>query len=60
MHDPEQALVYAKKLREYAEGSKDDLMIVLRVYFEKSVEDFRSMARLIRLLDPGRRSVGRA
>lgn len=35
MHDPEQAITYAKKLLAYAEEAKDDLMIVMRVYFEK-------------------------
>lgn len=35
VHDPEQAITYAEKLREYAEESKEDLMIVMRVYFEK-------------------------
>lgn len=35
MHDPEQALVYARAMQDYAEQAKDDLMIVMRVYFEK-------------------------
>jgi 3-deoxy-7-phosphoheptulonate synthase len=35
VHDPEQALVYAKQLKAYADEAKDDLMIVMRVYFEK-------------------------
>lgn len=35
VHDPEAAIVYAKQLREYAEIAKDDLHIVMRVYFEK-------------------------
>ncbi|KAK4683757.1 3-deoxy-7-phosphoheptulonate synthase, partial [Tremellales sp. Uapishka_1] len=35
VHDPEQALVYAKKLVEYAKEVEDDLVIVMRVYFEK-------------------------
>ncbi|ORY31662.1 hypothetical protein BCR39DRAFT_526176 [Naematelia encephala] len=35
VHDPEQALVYARKLKEYADEAKEDLMIVMRVYFEK-------------------------
>ncbi|CAK9780134.1 3-deoxy-7-phosphoheptulonate synthase [Cutaneotrichosporon oleaginosum] len=35
VHDPEQALVYAKKLKAYAEEAQEDLMIVMRVYFEK-------------------------
>ena len=30
--------MYAKKLHEYAQEAKDDLVIVMRVYFEKSVE----------------------
>ncbi|BEJ15166.1 hypothetical protein CspHIS471_0409330 [Cutaneotrichosporon sp. HIS471] len=35
VHDPEQALVYAKQLKAYADEAKEDLMIVMRVYFEK-------------------------
>lgn len=35
VHDPEQALTYAKELLKYAEEAKEDLMIVMRVYFEK-------------------------
>ena len=35
VHDPEQAIVYAKKLKEYADEAQEDLMIVMRVYFEK-------------------------
>lgn len=35
VHDPEQALVYARQLADYAEKAKDDLLIVMRVYFEK-------------------------
>jgi phospho-2-dehydro-3-deoxyheptonate aldolase len=35
VHDPEQAITYAKKLVEYAKEAEDDLMIVMRVYFEK-------------------------
>lgn len=35
IHDPEQALTYARKLYAYAQEAKDDLMIVMRVYFEK-------------------------
>jgi phospho-2-dehydro-3-deoxyheptonate aldolase len=35
VHDPEQALTYAKELQKYAETAKEDLMIVMRVYFEK-------------------------
>ena len=30
-------MVYAKQLHEYAEQAKEDLMIVMRVYFEKQV-----------------------
>ena len=37
VHDPEQAIAYAKKLYEYAVEAKDDLVIVMRVYFEKWV-----------------------
>lgn len=35
IHDPEAALDYARKLKQEAERLKDDLMIVMRVYFEK-------------------------
>lgn len=35
VHDPEAALEYATRLQEYAEGAKEDLFIVMRVYFEK-------------------------
>ena len=37
IHNPEEALVYANKLKEYNDAAKDDLLIVMRVYFEKSV-----------------------
>ena len=37
MHDPEQAITYGKKLLEYANEAREDLMIVMRVYFEKCV-----------------------
>jgi len=35
VHDPEQALTYCKELLKYAEQAEDDLLIVMRVYFEK-------------------------
>ncbi len=35
IHDPVAALDYARKLLEQAERVKDDLLIVMRVYFEK-------------------------
>lgn len=35
IHDPEAALVYAKRLFELREKHKDSLEIVMRVYFEK-------------------------
>ncbi|KIM43157.1 hypothetical protein M413DRAFT_443967 [Hebeloma cylindrosporum] len=35
VHNVEAALEYARMLREYAETAKDDLLIVMRVYFEK-------------------------
>ena len=35
VHDVGAALDYAKKLRAYAEQAKDDLHIIMRVYFEK-------------------------
>ncbi|MCB1062339.1 MAG: 3-deoxy-7-phosphoheptulonate synthase [Verrucomicrobiae bacterium] len=35
IHDPAAALEYAAKLKDYAETVKDDLFLVMRVYFEK-------------------------
>nr|AGJ52077.1 3-deoxy-D-arabinoheptulosonate 7-phosphate synthase [Acanthamoeba castellanii] len=35
IHDPSAAIEYAKKLKEEAERLKDDLCIIMRVYFEK-------------------------
>ncbi|KAA0875881.1 3-deoxy-7-phosphoheptulonate synthase [Nitrincola tapanii] len=35
IHDPEAALVYAKKLKALADEVKDTLYLVMRVYFEK-------------------------
>jgi 3-deoxy-7-phosphoheptulonate synthase len=35
VHDVDAALEYAQKLRAYAETAKDDLHIIMRVYFEK-------------------------
>jgi 3-deoxy-7-phosphoheptulonate synthase len=35
VHNVEAAVEYAKLLRAYAELAKDDLHIVMRVYFEK-------------------------
>lgn len=35
VHDVEAAVEYAKLLKKYAESAKDDLHIVMRVYFEK-------------------------
>jgi len=35
VHNVSAALEYAKLLKEYADGAKDDLLIVMRVYFEK-------------------------
>ncbi|KAH9950561.1 3-deoxy-7-phosphoheptulonate synthase [Amylocystis lapponica] len=35
VHNIESALEYARKLRDYAAEAKDDLHIVMRVYFEK-------------------------
>ncbi|MFK8079237.1 MAG: 3-deoxy-7-phosphoheptulonate synthase [Granulosicoccus sp.] len=35
IHDPEAALEYADRLVEYQQSLKDDLCIVMRVYFEK-------------------------
>lgn len=35
IHDPEAAREYAKRLKAEAERLKDDLLIVMRVYFEK-------------------------
>lgn len=35
MHNIDAALEYAKLLKEYADQAKDDLLIIMRVYFEK-------------------------
>jgi 3-deoxy-7-phosphoheptulonate synthase len=35
VHDPDAALEYARKLKGYADGAKEDLFLVMRVYFEK-------------------------
>lgn len=35
VHDPEAAITYAKKLKDLSEKLKDQLYIVMRVYFEK-------------------------
>ncbi|RUS19922.1 3-deoxy-7-phosphoheptulonate synthase [Endogone sp. FLAS-F59071] len=35
IHDVNAAIEYAKLLRDYAETAKDDLCIIMRVYFEK-------------------------
>jgi len=35
VHDPKSAMEYAKKLQAEAERLKDDLLIIMRVYFEK-------------------------
>ncbi len=35
IHDPEAAIEYATKLREQADRLKDDIFIIMRVYFEK-------------------------
>ncbi|EIN12839.1 3-deoxy-7-phosphoheptulonate synthase [Punctularia strigosozonata HHB-11173 SS5] len=35
VHDIDAATEYAKKLKAYADGAKEDLHIVMRVYFEK-------------------------
>ncbi|CAE6439432.1 unnamed protein product [Rhizoctonia solani] len=35
VHDPQAAIEYAQKLKQYRDGAKDDLEILMRVYFEK-------------------------
>jgi 3-deoxy-7-phosphoheptulonate synthase len=35
IHDPKAALDYARKLKDFADTAKDDLLIIMRVYFEK-------------------------
>jgi len=35
IHDPDAAMVYAEKLKKVSEQLQDDLLIVMRVYFEK-------------------------
>ena len=35
VHDPQAAIEYARKLKEYRDSAKEDLEILMRVYFEK-------------------------
>ena len=35
IHDTEAALEYAKRLKDYADTVSDDLLVIMRVYFEK-------------------------
>jgi len=35
IHDHEQAMDYAWQLKEHADALKEDLLVVMRVYFEK-------------------------
>eukprot|EP01052_Picozoa_sp_SAG31_P045770 SAG31_NODE_8495_length_1441_cov_1.401639_1_plen_345_part_00 len=35
IHDPKAGLEYAARLKSFAEGHKDNLVVVMRVYFEK-------------------------
>lgn len=35
IHDPNAAIDYAKNLKEYSESCSEDLLIIMRVYFEK-------------------------
>ncbi|KAF8516288.1 hypothetical protein JB92DRAFT_2911310 [Gautieria morchelliformis] len=35
VNDPKAAIEYAERLRAYADEAKDDLLIIMRVYFEK-------------------------
>ena len=58
VHDPEQAIAYAKKLYEYAVEAKDDLVIVMRVYFEKWVSR-RWLLKAKLTAGHARRSAGR-
>ena len=37
VNNPDSALEYARKLQSYAEAAKEDLLIIMRVYFEKYV-----------------------
>lgn len=37
VHDVDAGLEYAKLLQAYSETAKDDLLIIMRVYFEKYV-----------------------
>lgn len=42
VHDPRAAIEYATKLRAYACEAKDDLIIIMRVYFEKCVGQLKT------------------
>lgn len=64
IHDVRAALEYAKLLKAYADEASDDLLIVMRVYFEKvrtlplvSLENERRLMRLRRRKQP-RTTVG--
>ena len=35
IHDPETAIEYARKLKELADRLRDDVLVIMRVYFEK-------------------------
>lgn len=35
IHDPKSAIEYALKLKKYADEARNDLLIIMRVYFEK-------------------------
>lgn len=47
IHDVRAALEYAKLLKEYADEAADDLLIVMRVYFEKVCSRSLAYSRLI-------------
>jgi hypothetical protein len=67
IHDVRAALEYAKLLKAYADDASDDLLIVMRVYFEKvrafplvPSEDERRLMLLRRRNSPERPSAGKA
>ncbi|KAI0284032.1 phospho-2-dehydro-3-deoxyheptonate aldolase [Russula aff. rugulosa BPL654] len=49
VHDVDAAIEYAQKLKAYAETAKDDLHIIMRVYFEKPVRPTFQINRGLRI-----------
>lgn len=50
IHDVKAAKEYASKLKEYAQQHKEDLCIIMRVYFEKPRTTVGTIALVVLLL----------